>query len=193
MIGLFLTILFPGLGHFYYGKNLRGVMFVGISFIPFVYPIALILALLDVYKISKSGIKPELSSKREAIIVIILCFGLPIVFFFSVVVIGPKVFHSTLFYIEGRTNPKKNRETMNDIVRGLERYYSSYQHYPEDLIELVKDNPLRKRWLSDPWGHPYIYEVDSNKESYKLISLGKDGKQNTGDDVIVKEGVGVKP
>lgn len=183
MIGLFLTILFPGLGHFYYGKKVRGIIFAGISLIPFGYPIALILALLDVYKLSKSGIQPELS-KREAVTVIILCFGLPIVFFFSVVVIGPRIFYSTLSYIEDKTNPKKNHEVMNDIVRGLEHYHSSYQHYPEDLFELVKDNPIRKKWLTDPWGHPYIYEVDPNKKSYKLISLGKDGKRNTKDDVI---------
>jgi general secretion pathway protein G len=37
----------------------------------------------------------------------------------------------------------------------------------------------------DPWGHPYIYEYPGrhNTDSFDILSLGRDGKRDTGDDI----------
>lgn len=35
MIGILLSSIFPGLGQIYYGKNLRGIIMIALTFIPF--------------------------------------------------------------------------------------------------------------------------------------------------------------
>lgn len=36
---------------------------------------------------------------------------------------------------------------------------------------------------TDPWGHPYVYELSANGMSYEIKSLGPDGVEGTSDDI----------
>ena len=182
MIALFLTLIFPGLGHFYYGKNKKALILVGLSFIPFVYPFTLLYVLYDVYKLNKSGLVPVLS-RREAITVILVSIAVPLAFLFTIFFIGPKVYVSTMSAIKNVSNPKVTKETMHDIVYALERYYAHNKRYPEKLTDIISDNPMRKKWLTDPWGNSYVYTTTRKRSSFKLISAGKDEERNTSDDV----------
>lgn len=184
MIALFLTLLFPGLGHFYCGKNKKALILVGLSFIPFMYPFTLLYGLYDVYKLNKSGLVPVLS-RREAITVILVSIAVPLAFIFTVFFIGPKVYVSTMSAIKNVSNPKVNKQTMNDIVYALERYYVHNKRYPRNLSDIITDNPMRKKWLTDPWGNPYVYSTDRKRSSFKLISPGKDEERNTSDDIVI--------
>jgi len=184
MIALFLTLLFPGLGHFYCGKNKKALILVGLSFIPFVYPFMLLYGLYDVFKLNKSGLVPVLS-RREAITVILVSIAVPLAFLITIFFIGPKVYVSTMSAIKNVSNPKVNKQTMHDIANALERYYAHNKRYPGSLTALISDNPMRKKWLTDPWGNPYVYKTDRKKSSFKLISAGEDEERNTSDDIVI--------
>jgi general secretion pathway protein G len=45
---------------------------------------------------------------------------------------------------------------------------------------------LQRGIPNDPWGHPYVYQrtVTNGKPSYRLLSLGPDGKRGTADDIV---------
>ena len=72
-----------------------------------------------------------------------------------------------------------------DILKGLKKYYALHKQYPENLNDLVKENFIKKEWLVNPWGYPYTYEIDKNRKSFKVISLGKDGTQNSEGTIVV--------
>lgn len=55
--------------------------------------------------------------------------------------------------------------------------------YPEKLEDIIRNNPLRKNITVDPWGNKYYYKVSENKNTFTLISKGKDGILNTEDDI----------
>jgi uncharacterized membrane protein YraQ (UPF0718 family) len=76
------------------------------------------------------------------------------------------------------TNTKKE---MSEIAEALNKYKYHQNKYPEDLQELIGNNPLKKEWLNDQWGHPYKYSVSASGPV--LVSLGKDGKEGTDDDL----------
>jgi len=185
MLALVLTVIFPGLGHFYYGKNRKGLILAFISFIPFVYPFSLIYALYDIIKLNKSRISPELS-KREAIVAIFMIILVPAIFAVTMAVTIPKVVRSVSSYFDTRTVPDLNTETMNDIAARLEKYYETNRKYPVRLSEIIRDNPLRKNWETDPWGSRYVYITNKEKTSFQLISKGKDREEDTADDIVIR-------
>jgi len=39
---------------------------------------------------------------------------------------------------------------------------------------------------ADPWGHPYVYHPGGpgNGAAYRVLSMGPDGKEGTGDDIL---------
>lgn len=82
------------------------------------------------------------------------------------------------------------------LREALERYELDNGEYPADLHALVeKPNPEPKKWRGpyiqakavprDPWGNEYVYRNPSttNPEMYDLICLGKDGQEQTEDDI----------
>lgn len=183
MIALFLTLIFPGLGHFYYGKNRKALILVAVSLVPFVYPFSLVYALYDTYRIHRSGRAPELS-RREAITVVLVGIALPVALGIMLVVVAPGLYRSVVSGVGGTSYPETNRSTMDDIAHALEKYHDRNGRYPEDLDGIIRDNPLRKKWLADPWGSLYRYETDAGRSSYQLISAGKDKAYNTADDIV---------
>lgn len=81
--------------------------------------------------------------------------------------------------------PEGKQEWIMDILKGLKKYYALHKQYPENLNDLVKENFIKKEWLVNPWGYPYTYEIDKNRKSFKVISLGKDGTQNSEGTIVV--------
>lgn len=77
----------------------------------------------------------------------------------------------------------------------MERFKNDCGRYPkssEGTKALIK-NPGEENWQgeyvtltkNDPWGHAYVYEQLSN--TVKLLSLGPDGKRDTGDDIYPED------
>jgi general secretion pathway protein G len=80
------------------------------------------------------------------------------------------------------------------IAAALDLYELDTGSYPDKLEDLVVDTgsvngwrgPYIKKGLpKDPWGNPYIYKKpgQNNASGYDLSSAGKDGQENTKDDV----------
>ncbi|MCL2326690.1 MAG: type II secretion system protein GspG [Proteobacteria bacterium] len=78
-------------------------------------------------------------------------------------------------------------ETQLKALKGnIEYYRLTYKKLPEKLEDLV--NPPGNKSIidelpTDPWGNPYLYEKAGNK--VKIYSMGRDGLQNTEDDIVV--------
>ncbi len=87
---------------------------------------------------------------------------------------------------KGELYPDKTEiDRIANVISGLEYYHALHKMFPNNLNSLVKEEFVKKEFLKNPWGYPYIYEIAKDKESIKLISLGKDGKQNTDDDSVI--------
>ncbi len=78
----------------------------------------------------------------------------------------------------------------------MELYFIDNGQYPSDqtgLLDLEQAPTGASNWngpylknagnLKDPWGKPYLYKADENSSSFKVSSLGRDGKLGgTGED-----------
>ncbi|RPD42373.1 type II secretion system protein GspG [Chitinophaga barathri] len=87
-------------------------------------------------------------------------------------------------------NYSKASTTRNDcseISASLNSYYQHHKKYPGSLDEIIGINPLRRKWNQDGWGNPYRYNTGHNVTSFTLVSPGKDGKFDSGDDIVVKQ------
>jgi Type II secretion system (T2SS), protein G len=78
------------------------------------------------------------------------------------------------------------------IAQALDSYRRERGFYVVSDKESVLIDHLSPRYLTpvirlDPWSRPYQY--DGQQTAYSLRSLGPDGKPNTGDDIVVKNGV----
>jgi general secretion pathway protein G len=67
----------------------------------------------------------------------------------------------------------------------LESEKKQFDFYPKELKTIIRNNPLRKNITLDAWKNEFIYKISKDSLSYELISLGKDGKLNTSDDISV--------
>jgi len=88
------------------------------------------------------------------------------------------------WYSDAYNKPRIVMDEGNDIVRALNKYKKEKEQYPEDLQTLISRSPIRARWSSDAWGQSYHYEVSTDKNTFKLISKGKDTTLGTEDDII---------
>ncbi len=181
MLGIILSIIFPGLGQFYYGKNGRAIMMLLLGLTPF-YPVALVWSIIDIIRLNKKGEAPKFEKKEAIWGVIFLLVIIPVCFL--ILFFGS----FTLFnwYSEAYNKPRIVMEEGNDIVKALNKYKKEKGHYPEDLQTLISGSPIRSRWASDAWGQSYHYEVSSDKIIFKLLSMGKDKTLGTEDDIIIK-------
>ena len=67
----------------------------------------------------------------------------------------------------------------------LESEKKQFDFYPKELKTIIRNNPLRKNITLDAWKNEFIYKISKDSLNYELISLGKDGKLNTSDDISV--------
>lgn len=104
--------------------------------------------------------------------------------------------------LAGKTEAARVKAAKADIQGGialaLDMYEVDLGRYPSGLNELVEnvsghdfwDGPYLKRGLpNDPWGQIYVYRYPGtqNEGLYDLYSLGPDGKDGTGDEILSQE------
>ncbi len=88
--------------------------------------------------------------------------------------------------IMGGQDKAKKRQAQAGMARlaeQIEMFQSECNSIPKNLNDLISgDNCsnftqalIKKKELEDPWGNPYVYELDGS--SWTLKSLGKDGKE----------------
>jgi hypothetical protein len=182
MIGIVLSIIFPGLGQFYYGKNWRALAMLLIGITP-LYPIALVWSIIDIIQLNKKGETPKLEKKEAIWSIILLLIVIPICFL--LLIYGSFAIFG--WYSEEYSKPQITKEEGLAIVRALNNYNEENKHYPDDLQTVINGNPIRARWASDAWGQSFYYKVSENKKSFKLISKGKDKTLGTADDILFHE------
>jgi len=183
MIAIVLTLIFPGLGHFYYGKYIRGSIIAGITFFPILYPLTMIGALVDIYRISRTKVSPTLS-RREATLIILISILFPMIFLLTLWRYGPQVIYKTVQYVQRVDIETRNLSRIEEITDAISRYYTLHGSCPNDLLHVIGDNPLRKKWEKDAYGNSFLYVTnDSGKQCY-LRSAGKDGISGTEDDIL---------
>lgn len=100
--------------------------------------------------------------------------------------------------LTGRSEEARRSVAKTDIESNLALALDLYEMdngtYPNSLDDLRtkpteatnwKGPYIKKRPL-DPWGRSYVYKYPGvhNPESYDLYSLGKDGQEAGGDDVV---------
>lgn len=97
----------------------------------------------------------------------------------------------TLLFLFGLTsykvyfgNPIKAQEKLNQVQALLQKEKEVEGRYPNQLAEIIRNNPLYKDITIDLWGNEYYYELLANGSNYKLQSKGKDGILNTKDDIV---------
>ena len=117
----------------------------------------------------------KLQQKREMlpstkIFIIVVSITLIFLFSFSI--------YKMYFGIE-----KKAIEKLAEIKELLHKEKESFGTYPENLSEIIRNNPLRKNITLDICGNEYHYEQLENGRKYTLLSKGKDGILNTNDDI----------
>jgi hypothetical protein len=80
--------------------------------------------------------------------------------------------------------PQNQIDEMGSIVHALNDYKQNHGTYPENLNLIIKNIPIRKKWLSDCWGSPYSYKVLGNGKKFELRSSGRDKNFGTDDDIL---------
>jgi hypothetical protein len=186
MLAIFLTIIIPGLGHLYYGFKwkaffLIALFILGTYFLPlliFVY----LYALYDIWKILETKPKP-IFSKFDAWTVVAIGIIVPVSIGLLWITFVPPLLR---YYRNDIAFPRSVSEEGRQLIDALDKYFNSHGAYPDKLELIVQGNPIRKRWLIDPWGRPYYYDTAETKKSYILMSSGPDGINNTTDDIILK-------
>ena len=87
-----------------------------------------------------------------------------------------------------RVRKRRKFEKENNLPKKrmlLEAEKKQFVFYPTELKTIIRNNPLRKNITLDGWKNEFIYTISKDSLNYELISLGKDGKLNTSDDIKV--------
>lgn len=82
------------------------------------------------------------------------------------------------------------RADLEAIAKALEDFRGQRGFYVASKSEAVLIDFLSPRYLSrvirlDPWRRPYLYE--GTRDQFTLRSTGPDGKENTGDDIVLSK------
>lgn len=181
MLPLILSIILPGLGQFYYGKNVRATLMVLISLTP-LYPLAWIWSIIDIWNLNKKGIQPVFDKKEAVWAVVLLIVVIPaclLVTFFG-------MFSLFQWYSNSFIKLNTTIEEGNAITYSIENYHKDFGKYPSNISTLVEGRPVRASWKKDGWGESYVYEVVNDGQNFTLISKGKDRSLGTEDDLVFK-------
>jgi general secretion pathway protein G len=87
-----------------------------------------------------------------------------------------------IFYVSDN-GLTETTEQINEIVSILEQEKSELGIYPQELKNIIRNNPLRQNITSDLWNNEFHYEQLDNGQSYVLKSKGQDGILGTEDDI----------
>jgi hypothetical protein len=179
MFAIILSLIFPGLGQFYCGKNGRAIIMVILGLTPLFF-IAVVWSLVDIVILYRRGEVPKLE-RREIILGLVLFF---IVVPLCLFIMLSGMFATFNWYSETYNNPKVTLEEGKDIVSALKKYKKENGIYPNELQSIISSNPVRSRWNSDAWGQSYQYSISRDKTTFILISKGKDKALGTEDDIV---------
>ena len=179
MLALILSIIFPGLGQFYYGKNKRGIAMLILALTP-LYPVALVWSMIDILRLNKQGITPKFRFKEA--MWSILPFVLMIPFCLFIAFSGMFVVGS--WYSDRYIKPKVTLDEGKEIISALENYHKVKGKYPISIGDLVAGRPVHSRWRLDAWGEPYIYEASHDGHKFSLVSKGRDRMLGSEDDIV---------
>ncbi len=80
---------------------------------------------------------------------------------------------------------------LRNIAKALEDYHADNSNYPvcsdyTQLEPMLSPEHMRILPASDAWGFRYRYF--SNGTTYRLASVGQDGREGTADDIVVTGG-----
>ena len=102
----------------------------------------------------------------------------------------------------GRAKSDVARAQAANIAASLELFYIDHDRYPDaseglDALLTAPASDDAQFWrgpyfkeetgLTDPWGRPYLYEVDETRDGFTVISFGRDGVEGgEGDDADIR-------
>ena len=127
---------------------------------------------------TEPGVKPKKSPAVIVLIIVGVIFGFIILG--SIAAIAIPSFLSA----KQRSNQKQTMGDMRSIGTAVESYQVDFNIYPicsdiDELAEVLAPFYIRTVQPVDGWGNPFLYEARNDGEDYCLISLGRDGIQDT--------------
>lgn len=180
MAGIFLSIIFPGLGQIYFGKTAKGVLMMILALIPFLYVFVLIWSVVDSVKLypAESGDKLSIRDGLLAGILLFIITPLSLYFLFSGFLMAKDKIQKD--YLA----PRNTTHELRNIQQKFDAYFYQHNRFPESYTDFINSKPIWNSWKSDSWGNSYQYMLIDSL-NYKLISAGKDGVFNTTDDLFI--------
>ena len=106
----------------------------------------------------------------------------PLLIFFVLFIVSFSIF--SFFNFKNKLE-EKTRSKINKVKIILETEKKQFGFYPKELKDIIRNNPLRKNITLDSWKNEFIYTLSKDCLNYKLISIGKDRKLNTSDDIKI--------
>jgi uncharacterized protein YneF (UPF0154 family) len=180
MITIILSILFPGLGQIYLGKNGRGIAMIVLGITP-LYPVALIWSIVDIIQQNRKGTIPAFSRQEAIRATVLFIVVIPLCFF----ILG--FGGSFLIQKFNKSNqPRLTEKEGREIAEAIDRLQEQTGKLPESINDLINLRPPRSGWRTDSWGNSYIYNTQKD-ETYTLASSGADGQPNTSDDIVIRK------
>ncbi|MGJ5641108.1 type II secretion system protein GspG [Formosa sp. S-31] len=101
----------------------------------------------------------------------------------TVFVLGNICMYFFFKYQNTHIYPEKTKTEMAEISRQMNKWFNTLGKYPNDLNELIGNNPNRQAWRKDFWNHPYKFTVTKDRKDFLIISAGHDAKFGTKDDI----------
>ncbi len=95
-------------------------------------------------------------------------------------------FGSRLFGAGDRAKADLNNLKLQEIKQAIEQFQLRYSGLPRGLDSLTQCTDetgpgcipmLKNDSLKDIWGNPFVYTLENSGRSYRLMSLGKDGRE----------------
>lgn len=126
-----------------------------------------------VFKVRSLAERVDLQKLKKALRTVVISIAAFFVLIICLFVFGQNYFKA-----------RDTRADGKDMVAELENYNQTNHSYPDNLNILIGKNPLRAAWEKDRWGNVYRYTTTG--AAFTLRSAGKDGKFETGDDVVLK-------
>jgi len=59
----------------------------------------------------------------------------------------------------------------------IKKFQNRHQRLPKRLQELLEEQIISSEDTVDPWGHEFIYEYSTGRDTFDLLSLGADNKK----------------
>jgi len=87
------------------------------------------------------------------------------------------------FYQRKFVFPKKTEKEISEMSERINNWNENLGKYPNELNELIGNNPVRQEWKKDAWNRDYKYVVNENGNGFLIISAGSDGQFGTEDDI----------